>query len=752
MLESERRSKALINAVNDVLLLVEPDGTIVLANNTLAERFNYKADDLIGTNAFDLFPGEPANRRKKIAKTTMERGEKVTFTESRAGRDFESQIFPHRNEEGEITHLAVFSHDITEQNKIKQKLKQSEERFRNVLETVQLIGLMLDNSGNITFCNDYLLNLTHWTREEVLGKNWFDYFLPEAVKETVSDIFKKTLESGSFPPYYENEIITKTGETRLIGWNNTAYRDENGNVIGITSLGQDITEQRHRENELRRLNRAIEQSPVSVVITDLNGQIEYVNPKFCQVTGYLFEEVIGLNPRILNSGEQDKSFYKEMWQTINKGEAWHGEFLNKRKNGELYWEAASISPIFNQAGKLTSYVAVKEEITDQKKMQDRLRQQERLAAVGQLAAGIAHDFNNIMTVILLYSELLEKSPHLPNSLASKVQTIIKQSKRASELIEQILDFSHQSMLKREALNLLPLVQDMVNLLKRTLPDNIEISLFYSEADFFVHADKTRIQQVLMNLCVNARDAMPHGGPLEISIDRESIGETEQLTPLNLSEGEWVKLSVKDSGIGIADHVLPHIFEPFYTTKSAGQGSGLGLAQVYGIVKQHEGEVDVQSSVNHGALFTIYLPFYQSENSDEVPFTHKEIPSGKGESILVVEDDPFTRKSLVESLKHLNYQPIEAENGRIALNKMDTHNSIRLILSDVVMPEMGGIELIKILNSQANNIPIILITGHLLSNELDLAELEGLHSFLSKPPKLEELAETIRAALNPINQK
>ena len=750
--DSENRSKALINAVNDTLILVEPDGKIVLANKALAERFNHTVDEIIGMNVFELFPGEPAERRKRFAQITLSESGQTTFVDSRAGRDFETQAYPLKNDDGEITHLAVFSHDITEHNKTKRALQQSEELFRNVLETVQLIGLMLDDKGNITFCNDYLLNLTGWSRKEVLGKSWFEYFLPDSVRDAVADIFTETIINGSFPTYYENEIITKEGELRLVGWNNTSYRDGNGRVTGITSIGQDITEQRQRDNELRRLNRAIEQSPVSVVITDLDGRIEYVNPKFSEVTGYTFEESIGQNPSILNSGEQDKQFYKAMWEKIISGEAWHGEFLNKRKNGEIFWEAASISPILNQEGQITSFVAVKEEITEQKKLQARLRQQERLAAVGQLAAGIAHDFNNIMTVILLYSELLEKSPVLPSTLASKVQTIIKQSKRASELIEQILDFSHQSVLKREALDLLPLVSEMVSLLNRTLPDNIELSLTHNESSFIVHADRTRIQQVLMNLCVNARDAMPNGGQLDITITMRNVSDIENAIHLNLTEGDWIELIVKDSGVGIAEEVLPRIFEPFFTTKPSGRGNGLGLAQVHGIIKQHDGEIDVQSKVDEGASFTIYLPrFYSNTISPKVDHPI-EIPKGHGETILIVEDDPFTRQSLVETLKHLEYVTIEAENGRIALEILNEQNhSIQLILSDVVMPEIGGIAMLKILNAKNNKIPVILITGHLLSNELDIAEMEGLNGFISKPPKLDELAEVIYSTLNSISK-
>ncbi|KAA3664868.1 MAG: PAS domain S-box protein [Chloroflexi bacterium] len=747
----ENQSRTLINAVNHTLFLMKPDGTIMISNEALAGQFSKSANELVGANVFDLLPDEVANHRRKFAKKAIERGKTSFFVDKRADREFENQIRPLKNDVGDITHLAVFSQDITEKNKIKRALKRSEQQFRTVLETVQMIGLMLDAEGNITFCNDYLLSLTNWQREEVIGQNWFNTFLPTKVQAGVSRIFQKTFESGEFPPYYENKIITRDGKERLIGWNNTALWDNNGRVIGVTSIGQDITEQRQKEDELRRLTRAIEQSPVSVMVTDLKGNIEYVNPKFTEVTGYTYAEAVGNNPRMLNSGEQDEQFYLELWNTISSGQSWHGEFLNKRKNGEPFWEAASISPNFDTNGRITSYVAVKEEITEQRKMQDRLRQQERLAAVGQLAAGIAHDFNNILTVILLYGELLQKSPELTSKQQPKVQTIIKQSQRATELIEQILDFSHQSVLKREALDLLPLVQDMVKMLERTLPENLRLQLNYHEKQFPILADRTRMQQVLMNLCVNARDSMPNGGSLEIGLASHSIVNNADSPPHLLPPGDWIKLSVEDTGSGIDEDVLPHIFEPFFTTKAPGHGNGLGLAQVYGIIKQHDGDIDVTSQPNAGTQFSIFLPLLHSMHDNPNLPTQKGLPRGQGETILIVEDDRMTRQSLVDTLEHLNYTPISAENGRIALDRLDKpDHSIQLILSDVVMPEIGGIALLKILHSRGNTIPIILITGHLLSDELDVSKMKGLHSFISKPPKLEVIAETIQSALKTVS--
>jgi signal transduction histidine kinase len=315
-------------------------------------------------------------------------------------------------------------------------------------------------------------------------------------------------------------------------------------------------------------------------------------------------------------GEQTTSEnYEQMWQTITSGAEWRGEFQNKRKDGTFFWEAASISAIKDSAGNITHYLAIKEDITESKRIKDQARQQERLASIGQLAAGIAHDFNNILAVILLYSDLLAGHALTADS-QRLVRTISKQSKQAAALIQQILDFSRQAILERTPMEVYHLLTEMVKLWKRTLPDNINVVLGYGSDKYSVYADPTRMQQMLMNLVINARDAMPDGGMLTVGLVRKRIIESPTESLPKVPPGDWVQISISDSGTGIAPDILPHLYEPFFTTKEPGAGTGLGLAQVYGIVKQHEGHITVKTAVNMGTTFTIYLPALPESDKNE----------------------------------------------------------------------------------------------------------------------------------------
>ncbi len=390
------------------------------------------------------------------------------------------------------------------------------------------------------------------------------------------------------------------------------------------------------------------------------------------------------------------------------------------------------------------WVLALQEATMEKEMQEQLQRQERLAVVGQLAAGIAHDFNNIMSVNILFAQLGMRTPGIPLKLQERLQTIYDQSKRAATLIDQILDFSRSAVLERTPLNLITFLKEITKLLDRTLPENIRVKMRYGEGRYIVSADPTRMQQVIMNLAINARDAMPQGGQLTFGLDN-----ADSLPPMfkPLQEEDdvetWVRLTVSDNGTGIPDDVLPHIFEPFFTTKPPGRGTGLGLAQVYGIVKQHGGEITVLSQIGKGTTFVVYLPLLKEIVPTAPAKDSRNVTGGRGEIILVVEDDPSIRGALVDSLQELNYQSITAINGEEALAILaEQHDRIALILSDVIMPKMGGIDLFRAVRDRYPNIKFILLSGHPRNHTLTEAEQKALTAWLDKPIDLSQLAETL----------
>ena len=395
------------------------------------------------------------------------------------------------------------------------------------------------------------------------------------------------------------------------------------------------------------------------------------------------------------------------------------------------------------------WVMLINEITMERQAQVQSQQQERLATVGQLAAGMAHDFNNIMGIIVLYSQMLTRSLGLSDRDRSRLTTITEQAHHATALIRQVLDFSRRSVLERQRLDLLPQVKEEVKLLERTLPESIAVRLDYGSDDYTVHADPTRMQQVVMNLAINAGHAMVNGGSLRISLNHVVVANGVAPLP-QMAAGKWVALTVADTGSGIPPHVLPHIFDPFYTTKAPGEGTGLGLAQVYGIVGQHEGHIDVKTQVGVGTTFTIYLPALAKEpipSSDFFSSASAADAQGHGEVLLVVEDNDDLREALVDMLGALNYTIVEAANGLQALDLLVTRgDEVALILSDVVMPEMGGIALFHALQERNWTKPVILLTGHPFEKDLDPLMAQKLWAWMLKPTDMEQLAQSIASAL------
>jgi len=404
-------------------------------------------------------------------------------------------------------------------------------------------------------------------------------------------------------------------------------------------------------------------------------------------------------------------------------------------------------PVTSGADEVGSWVLVLQDVTQEREIEERVQRQERLAVVGQLAAGIAHDFNNIMSVIILYAEMMLRKPDLPPRDRERLTTISQQARQATNLTGQILDFSRASVLERHPLDLVPFLKELTKLLERTLPENIALELAYGYDEYTVNADPTRIQQVVMNLVVNARDAMPDGGRMHIGLDYVRV-ETNEPPPLpEMEPGQWVQMMASDTGTGIPPDALPYVFDPFFTTKAAGQGTGLGLAQVYGIVKQHGGHIDVQSELGSGTTFVIYLPALQVSQGEVLEAETAAPTQGHGETILVVEDEPAAREAVADALQSLGYRPLTAANGREALALYDQYAAdVALVLSDLVMPEIDGPELFRLLKQKDPSVKIIAMTGYPLKARDQEPWGQEIVDWLQKPLNVELLGEAVGRAL------
>ncbi|CAN5336624.1 hypothetical protein BH09GEM1_BH09GEM1_27190 [soil metagenome] len=544
-------------------------------------------------------------------------------------------------------------------------------------------------------------------------------------------------------------IVRADGNMRWLEMHGELISDEVGQPIRMFGTSQDITERKQAEESLRMLSHAVEQSPASIVITDTAGNIEYVNPTCARITGYAREEMLGHNPRMLQSGAVSASTYEQLWATITAGNEWHGELQNRKKSGELYWEAVAISPIRDTAGRITHFLAVKEDITTRRKLEEQFRQSQKMEGIGRLAGGVAHDFNNILAAIRLQAGMLKDGQNLSPEHLELAGDIEEGVQRAAALTRQLLLFSRNEVLREQDLDLNQSIDGMIKMLRRTIGEDVQIQLKLAGQPMFLHADAAMMDQLLLNLVVNARDAMPTGGRLAIETSGAVFDEQAASRPASIRPGSFVCLSVSDTGCGIPPEILPKIFEPFFTTKEVGKGTGLGLATVFGIVQQHRGWINVDSAVGRGTTFRIYLPRREQLAERKPTGTTFTTLQGGKETILLVEDDPAVRGVLHRSLSRLGYQVLLACDGTDALSAWGEHrNEIDLVLTDMVLPGgMNGIEVAAHLLSENPELKVIYMSGYTaeVAHE-DFPLKEGVN-FLHKPFEPARLAQAVRAMLD-----
>jgi PAS domain S-box-containing protein len=528
-------------------------------------------------------------------------------------------------------------------------------------------------------------------------------------------------------------------------------RGKDGRYYGRIWTFRDITERKRAEESLTRLATAVEQSAESIVMTDPNGTIVYVNRAFEKATGYVRAEAIGQNARILKSGKQDAAYYRQMWAVLKRGEVWSGHFINRRKDGTFFEEEATISPIRDTAGKIVNYVAAKRDVTREVQLEAQFRQSQKMEAIGLLAGGISHDFNNILAVMQMQLDLLRADRRLVPDQAESAEEIAKSIQRAADLTRQLLLFSRKQTPRLVDLDLNEAVYNVTKMLRRLVGENIQVQFNFSAQQLLIHADGGMLDQVFINLAVNARDAMPRGGQLTIETAAVELDEAAASRLPGARPGSFTCVAVSDTGCGIAPEVLSHIFEPFFTTKEVGKGTGLGLATVFGIVQQHRGWVQVQSELGQGATFKIYLPRLLTPTDSNLVGA-RPLPLVTGhETILLVEDEAAVRRSVRSTLTRLGYTVLDVSTGAEALAVWERRREeIRLLLADLVMPGgMNGKELAEALARRDPKLKIIFLSGY--STEVagkDLMLTEGVN-FLPKPFEAYKLARTIRNCLDEI---
>lgn len=518
----------------------------------------------------------------------------------------------------------------------------------------------------------------------------------------------------------------------------------------LHNIVHDITEKKQAELQQIRLLSAIEQAGEIILITDEQGHIEYVNPAFEKITGYTKDEVLGKNPDMFRAGLLPEEFYKNMWNTINAGKIFQGRLINKNKKGEHYTVDTTISPVFGENGKITNFVGIQHDVTSYLKLEEQYFQSQKLESIGRLAGGVAHDYNNMLSVIIGNVEIALSKIQPSNPLKSELNEILAAARRSTEITKQLLAFARKQTISPVIIDVNTAVESILKMLRHLIGENIELSWHPTEHLPPIKIDTTQFEQVLANLCINARDAISDTGKVTIETQALNIAADDDRNSHGLLPGTFVMMAVSDNGCGMDAETRKNVFEPFFTTKSKEQGTGLGLATVFGIVKQNNGFINVYSEPGKGSTFKIYLPA-ASGKVEKIPVEKKPPAAARssGETILLVEDEQTIREISKKMLEMLGYKVIAAESPVEALKiSKNRDNKLDLLMTDVVMPGMNGRQLADKIRSFFPQLKVLFMSGYTANVIVDNGVLKEGMEFIQKPFSINGLSEKIRSILAP----
>ena len=884
--KNEEHLRFLVTHLHAGIVVCNPECRIILANPEACRLLGFSQHELLGKTAADsgwpltdengtplppdLFPssrviatGQPIEGC--ILGVAHKGAERKTWIHANA--------FPERNPQGDLRQVIVTFVDITDHNEAMEAVRESEEKFRTLF-TASLDAILLIEGDRYIDCNQAALGMFRYPDKETFCRNRLGEisapYQPDGQLSTSAA--RKMIERGmqGSAGRYEwackrrdgSEFLAEVSLTRLVLKERSV----------IQAVVRDISWRRQAEQQLRQLSRVVEQSPSSVVITDTAGNIEYVNPRFTEDTGYSAEEVLGKNPRFLKSGKNPSFDYKIVWDTILSGEEWRGEFHNKRKNGDLFWASASICPITNDAGEITQFLAIEEDIserkrtdaalikseekffkafntapavmgiftlhegrcvevndafvevvgysreealgrtllelglfedpgdlrrltktlrrkrelrneecayrskkgeslvgiisaelidmdgtacvistildiTERKQMEEKFLRVQRMESIGALAGGMAHDLNNILAPIMMSASMLGEGKVSADTRRQLISGIEEAAQRGANIVNQVLTFARGVKGEHTVLKTNDLAVQISKMVKEIFPKSIAYSLDLPDGLWNIMGDSTQLQQVFLNLCVNARDAMIHGGSLVLSVENCEVDDAFAHMVPAATPGCYIQFKVTDTGTGIPKAIIDRIFEPFFTTKEPGKGTGLGLSSVVGIVRSHGGFLKVESELGKGSTFRVFLP----ATTDAVPEAGKpdqpSVSRGRGETLLVVDDEPEILEIIGTVLRQNGWNVVTAADGVEGVAAFLTHSGqIQALVTDMVMPNMDGLGLIRSVRKLAPALPILVSTGY--SNEESRGELSELrvNGFLKKPFSARQLVAHIVALL------
>lgn len=644
-------------------------------------------------------------------------------------------------------HVAVnlFSAALEHERTVNQR-RHAAARLEGFLAHSPLLFTEFDLDGVYRLANPAAAAVLGKSPGEVTGRR-VEELLPQAVAKRFRERLRTVAETRA--PLHVQDALPSASGTRHYQTVLFPMLDPAGNPLSIGAVGQDVTEQRIEETRLRLQGAALEAAANTIIITNRAGEIEWANPAFTAASGYAIEEAIGKNPRdLVKSGVHAKEFYRHMWDTILSGQVWRGEMTNRRKDGSLFHEAATITPVRDHTGAITHFIGVKEDVTEKKRIEAQFLQAQKMESIGRLAGGVAHDFNNMLGIILGHAEIALGGIEDGDPLAAGLREIQQAAQRSAQLTRQLLAFARQQAATPQLIDLNASIGQMLRMLQRLIGENIALNWVPCDGTAAVLMDPAQVDQILANLVLNARDAITGSGGIDIVTRRFAIEAGQGRRPGGLPPGNYVELSVADTGCGMDSETIEKIFEPFFTTKAVGQGTGLGLPTVFGIVKQNLGHIEVESAPGKGTLFRIHLPLRAPGAGPCAPPAESgaRVPEG-AETILLVEDDAALLRLQKRMLEPLGYTVLAANGPREALDFVQDHpGEIHLVLTDVVMPEMSGHELRQRIQQRRPGMRALFMSGYTADIIAQHGVIDEGIQFIEKPFTRAELAAKVRQAL------
>lgn len=743
-------SQWIIDTLPGVFYVIDAEGRLRIWNKQLEKVSGETPEMLRGINCLTLLHPDDHGKVVQAIQRVLTSGEgQVDARLKKQAGGFNPYHFHDRRIEmdGKPCILGIGT-DMQERNAIEAKLQHQLEFQRTMMDSIPLAIFVKDANGRYITCNRTFEEFTGVTRQQLVGKTVTDLFPPECSDICVLKDAELLRVGGT--QSYEGIARNFKGDRRDVIYHKASFLNAEGKIGGIIGGCVDVTEDKKVHERLLLQESALKTAANAIVITDRKGTIQWVNPAFASLTGYSAEEAIGQNPRLLKSGRQTDEFYKNMWALILKGNVWRGELSNKRKDGSIYDEEMTITPVRDVAGHITHFIAIKLDVTQRKQMEAQYLRAQRMEGIGMLAGGIAHDLNNVLAPIIMSIQIL-KEMHPDDDTAEILGGLQDSAQRGADIVRQVLTFARG--VKGERLLLTPkhLIKDMVRVAKEAFPRDIHVDSELDPNLWNVMGDPTQMHQVLLNLCVNARDAMPDGGTLIIKAYNVHVEDDAGVMGVKIPEGDYTVLSVKDTGMGIPLDVQERIFEPFFTTKDQGKGTGLGLSTVMGIVKSHHGYIKLLSEPGKGAEFQIYFPAVKTGEQTKKLDADDELPEGHGELVLLVDDEEMIRMVGRDILTRHGYRVLLASDGTEAMALVAQQiGKVHLVITDIMMPYMDGVALVRGLRKLVPEVKIMacsgLASGVTMTNKVDELKRLGVFPVLHKPFTARKLLVNVKHAL------